>query len=283
MNAFLQIYMWPGLASLTMGLVLNLLGIQLASRDKSVQSLVMSQGAMFGVLLGIAFVHPFGEGHFHDLFPFVSSILGTAFFFFIADRVSEKFGSNRTPALLVIYPFLISAGYLLSALVPQVELHVTQKFFGDLATLSDLQSQIALVGSSLGVVLFVIFASRFTRMSFEMSVFGFAPKGSLALFFLLLEFFIISYSVLCFGFLYTVACLYTGTTVMFFANRKGGLRRHFILSSLLTVVGCALGFLCSLYNTRVPTVPAIVFATVLLGMMLSLLGRRALRTDHSTT
>ena len=135
----IEIFLWPFLASLTMGLLLNLLGIQLASRDKTVQSLVMSQGALLGVLVGIAFSLEDAE-----LFPFFSSVLGTAILFILSERITESFASNKTAILVVIYTFLLAMGSILTALLPGVEVHLSQKFFGNLATLSDAQAKFAI-------------------------------------------------------------------------------------------------------------------------------------------
>lgn len=256
MSTLFLIYLWPFLASLAMGLLLNLLGIQLASRDKTVQSLVMSQGALLGVLVGIALAP---EGEF---FPFVSSVIGTAVLFWISERVTDSFGANKTAALVVIYTFLLASGSILTALLPGVELHLSQKFFGDLATLSDSQSKLAIACSVAGILIFIFNRTKFTRESFEISIFAFKAKGGFL--FLTLEFLVISYSVMCFGLLFTMACLFTGTTAMFFLNKKGGISRHYTMSSLLTVSACCLGFLCSLLNTRIPTVPAIVVCLFLL-------------------
>jgi ABC-type Mn2+/Zn2+ transport system permease subunit len=251
----IEIFLWPFLASMTVGVLLNLLGIQLASRDKTVQSLVMSQGALLGVLVGIAFAPEESE-----LFPFASSVIGTAVLFILSERISESFASNKTAILIVLYTFLLAMGSILTALLPGVEVHLSQKFFGNLATLSDAQSKFAIVSSLIGISIFIYNMKTFTRQSFEIAVFAFKAKSSL---FLNLEFLIISYSVMCFGLLFTVACLFTATTGKQIAGKKGLFRHHFV-STLITISACFLGFLGSVLNTRIPTVPAIVACLVLL-------------------
>ena len=55
MQALLSIYAWTIAASTILGSALALLGVQLAARDRAMQTMCIGQGAMLGVLVGIGF------------------------------------------------------------------------------------------------------------------------------------------------------------------------------------------------------------------------------------
>ena len=265
MSDLLAIFFWPMVASLVMGVVLNLLGIQLAARDKTIQSLCISQGSVFGVLLGIGLA-----SFFHDSFaqglPFVCSICGAGLLFLMSERVTQSLGPHKTTALVVIYVFLLALGHLVAALFPGVELHLSQKFFGDLATVSDRDAQLSIVGAICSSPIFWYFHRAFTRDSFEIAILNAMPKWNAPrVVFLLFEFFAIAYSVMIFGFLFTVACLFRSTTFVARARNSVGWIRHYFASSLLTLSACAVGFGLSLLSSNIPTVPAIVVSLVVLG------------------
>ena len=71
MSTLLAIYSVAIVASACLASGLALLGAQLATRDRAVQTLCIGQGAMFGVLLGIGLCQVRGlEGAAEEFTPF---------------------------------------------------------------------------------------------------------------------------------------------------------------------------------------------------------------------
>ena len=76
MIEMLGIYKWVLPASMSIGLVLALLGAQLNARKRSVQTLVVSQGSTFGVLIGLCLIQLLQDSHerLHFL-PFICAFI----------------------------------------------------------------------------------------------------------------------------------------------------------------------------------------------------------------
>ncbi len=262
-----EIYIWTILAGALMGPALSLLGTQIAARDKSMQTLCVGQGATLGVLLGMGLL---GEG----LWPFATAVIFSWLTYFLGEKLARRFLSSKNTFFSSLFAVLLGLGYLVCAIFPSLENHMTHIFFGDLATLSDLNSRISIL---IALVIFLVFA-RYWRVisfeSFEIAVFGrtstvgkwlgFSPFDFLAIFTL-------TFSVQFLGYLFTIACLFLPTVILKF-SRKQNLIRHLLLSSAISVVSIVIGFLWSLENTRMPTVPSIILVMGLIGFVPFTLG-----------
>lgn len=260
MNQLLSIYGWTIAASMFLAAGLALMGSQLAARDRAMQTLCMGQGAMLGVLLGLGLaVHP--------LFPLLSALISAALTFGISEfLVARRMASSNTH-FSSLFAVLLAGGYMISALFPALENHMAQKYFGDLATLSTVESYWGLIGGLFLLLTMIRFQRRFTCESFEKAI----SAGHLSRRMPFSSFDIIALVTLCFsvqtvGYLFTIACLFIPTSI---ASRQlaAGLRRHLLFCGLTAFVAAGAGFLLSLHSSQLPTVPTIIVAMLLISSL----------------
>lgn len=281
MTDLLHMYASTIAAGVLAAVVLALIGCQMASRDKAMQTLCLGQGSMFGVLVGIAiigFSHEESEliGH---VGPFFSAVLCAGLVTWLAEWIAKRRATSKNSYFTALFAGLLAINYLVSAIFPGLESHVAQVFFGDLATLNEFDVRLTLVLSTLSLLWFVRFAFRITNRSFELATFGEAHRPglvSLQNISDVLMFLFICFSIQFLGFLFTIACLFVPTAVLALSSIVG-LRRHLFGVSLLAGAACMGGFLVSLNNSRLPTVPTIVTIMIALSGLL-LLTRRLIRS-----
>ncbi len=269
MSTLLEIYGWSICGGVLLAMGLALLGSQLAALDRAMQALCMGQGAMLGVLLGLGLIQTLlEEAGLWSALPLILAIVSGALTFFLSELlVARRLASSNT-YFSSLFALLLSGAYLVSALFPALENHMSQKYFGDLATISRNESFAAIaIGSGL-VFILSFFRKRFTQESFERTITG---PGVRAQFMRFSSLDLITLIALCFcvqtvGYLFTIACLFIPTAA---ASRilKAGLNRHLIYCAGLAGVSTGVGFLLSLYSSHLPTVPTIIASMVILGLV----------------
>lgn len=261
MLGLLQLYSWTILAGCLAAPALAILGAQLATRDRAMQTVCVGQGAMVGVLCGIGLLHMWEGSWIGTLGPFITAMIVSGFTFAITDRLVAKQMASKNTTFAFIFALLLAAGSLVSAVFPALESHMAQIYFGDLATLTVRDSMITSVLSGFSLIVLTVFLKAITNQSFESAVFGDAilfgqaSRSNLAMKALTLV--MLSFTVQFVGFLFTIAMLFLPTAILNFMKTKG-LKIHLILSAGLSIVGTLVGFTLSLRYTRLPTVPAIV-------------------------
>lgn len=270
MLAMLLIYKWTILAGAVAAPALALLGAQLATRDRAMQTMCVGQGAMVGVLLGLGIVHQWDYEALDALGPFVTAMVFSALTYIVTDKLVATRSASKNTTFAFVFSLLLAAGYLLSSLFPRLETHMAQIYFGDLATLAVLDSQITFVGGLVCLVCLALYSKAISNQSFEWAIFG----GPLALgkpdwkigAFKLISLVTLCFSVQFVGFLFTIAMLFLPTALMNFTATKG-LRLHCWLCTIVATVGTVVGFSLSLQFTRLPTVPAIVAVMFILSIL----------------
>lgn len=272
--AMLKLYAWTLPAGCFFAAALSLLGCHLAARDRAMQTVCVSQGAVFGVLLALAL----GRGLHHadpdsHLLPFVLSFAVSAATFLVTGIFTRKVGASKNTLFAASFGLLVALTHLVSALFPALESHTAQIFFGDLATLTEFDAKITFGLGLAATSLFFVFWRPMANQSFELASFGEritwqgARLGGLSLEGLLFEgltLSILCYSVQFLGFLFTISLLFLPTTLLSFFT-GGRLLRHFLACALLAVLSSAVGLLASLWFTRLPTVPSITLVAFVLG------------------
>ncbi len=258
----IYIYRYAIIAGVTVAPTLALLGCQIAARDKAVQALCISQGAMFGAVVGLFVGHFFEMKGLSIPIVFISATIS----FVLGEILTSKKLASRNTLLTALFGALLALGYLFSACFPGVENHMTQVFFGDLATLSNTESFLA-IGLGLAAILALTRSSQtHTRASFLDAVFG---QGSYSRQrrwdgFSVLSLAVIAISVQLVGFLFTITMLFIPTSLALIAG-NAGLRAHLVLSAVTASLAAGVGFHLSLHYTKLPTVPIIVVSLVVLG------------------
>lgn len=279
MIVLVLLYSWTIAAGAVAAPALSLLGAQLATRDRAMQTLCVGQGAMVGVLLGLGLLHQF-EGTWLGTFgPFVVALGVSAATFLGTDRLVAKKNASKNTTFAFVFGLLLAAGYLTSAVFPAVESHMAQIYFGDLATLTTTDSEITVVAAFLSLLFLILRVKSISNQSFEWAVFGELKSSAVSvqeqLIFKVITLFILCFSVQFLGFLFTIAMLFLPTSMMNYLETKG-LRLHLTLSGGIAAVGTVIGFFLSLNYTRLPTVPAIVAVMLILGGLALLAERTAI-------
>jgi len=276
--ALVLLYKWALLCGVLLAPTLALVGCHLAARDKAMQTLCVSQGASLGVLLAMGVLESFEAGPAALMAgPFAAAAVFAALTYVGGERLVAQRQASKTTFFTSVFASLLALGYLVSALFPHLEGHMSQIFFGDVSTLSDGE---AVVGSALGLGgLFFLWAywREVSSQSFSFAIFGElvflrgrrpGPRVFSALALLLLVF-----SVQVMGFLFTVGCLFLPTALgKILANH--GIRSHLVFAAVAASVSTLTGFLVSLRFSRLPTVPTIVVTLLALGTAAIVVRRR---------
>ena len=264
MILLIGLYVWAILAGMVAAPSLAILGVQLATRDRAMQILCIGQGAMLGVLLGIGALHGFEGGILMTVGPFFSALLVSSFTYVVTEMVVKEGVASKNTVFTFIFALLIAISHLVSSLFPGLETHMSQIYFGDLATLSVLDSKIMLVAGLFLLAGLVIFTNSISKGSFEMAVFGkvLNDRGRGEVAFKLVALLTLCLSVQFVGFLFTVGMLFIPTAILSRMQTRG-LKLHLTICALLAVSSTLIGFLLSLWQTRLPTVPTIVFLVFL--------------------
>ena len=272
MLSLIILYKWTVVAGLLAAPTLALLGCQLATRDRSMQTLCVGQGAMVGVLIGMGVLHSFEDQLAFKAGPLVSALLLSALTYLLTDRIVAKRAASKNTYFSFVFALLMASGSLVSSVFPALESHMAQVYFGDLATLSINDSQVTIIASLICLSLLILLTKSISNQSFEWSVFGNLVSTKTNTWghygFKLITLVVLCFSVQFVGFLFTIAMLFLPTSLMSFLNTKG-LRVHLMSCGLLSSVSAVAGFLLSLKFTRLPTVPLIV--AIMFGLGLTIL------------
>lgn len=269
----LSIYGLTIAAAMLLSAGLAVLGAHIATRDKAVQTLCLGQGAMLGVITGIGLAHALDlTGVSAGSLPFASAAICATLTFAGSERLLRDKHAAKNTVLVSLFAVLLAAGHLASALFPGLEHHMTQRYFGDLATVSREES-LAILGVAAALLFTLTKVSRhLLRDSFNTAVLGRAARSSSerssGLMFNLIVVCVLAASVQVVGFLFTTVCLFLPTTLMKFCKIPGT-GRHLRLSIAIATVGTGSGFLLSLFASRLPTVPTITAVMALTGLIIS--------------
>lgn len=268
-NSLLQIYGLPIIASGLLALSLAVIGAQVAARDRAMQTLCLSQGALLGVLVSIGLLGGYGHPEEPGLFfPFVGSIVGTLFTFGASEIFVKKIDSSKNTYFAAFFAVLLAAGHCVTAMFPGLETHMTQRYFGDLAVITDNAAIAGIVVSVTSGVSLIFIAEKLTKASFFESALGIQtedfsrPKRWLMVFFILA---LISFSTQVMGLLFTVTALFVPTAVL--SQMSGGYRDHLQACALIASLSTMGGFILSLIGPALPTVPLVSLTMVTLSTL----------------
>lgn len=267
MMILLNAYKWTFFGGILGGTALSLIGSQLASRNQSVHTLVVSQAAALGTVLGLTINIISGDGHSHELslVPLLCSFLVAFIFYIICEVVVPSRWPSRNTYYVGIFSLLLSGTYAVISLVPGLETHMAASYFGDLAVASDFDSLIMAIVGACGLLFFGKFWRQVTAWSFDSVTFGISSQERTAKkvqgAFVALSLVIISASIQLLGFLFTISCLFLSTMVL--TRTRPGLRGFPQRLATSTSIGVALGFVFSLWHGKIPTVPSIGAALIL--------------------
>lgn len=272
--ASVLMYRWSLVAAVVVAPALAMLGAQLATRDRALESVCVSQGAMLGVLIGLGLLNPEENLLLHSTGPMLFGLGGSVATLLFCRLFYRVTNASPNTLFAMLFTILLSLQHLISVVFPTLEHHLAQCFFGDLATLSQTDAMIACV---LGLLFLGIFWGAFrtwSQLSIEHALYGRTQTSSERKWDFAFEFLslvLICLSVQYIGLLFTLGMLFIPTAILSFSSIPG-LFRHLFLVALISSFSAASGFLISLHFTRIPTVPGIILLLVgssLAALMLS--------------
>lgn len=261
MTEMISLFVWAILSGSAMAMALTWIGAQLTARDQGVQALVVSQGASLGAMIGMVF---------HEVFqglPILLSLGGGALIALLGEKVVRPSWSGRNTYFLGAFALLLSLTYLVTALVPSLESHVTAQLFGDLAVVKESDARWLFVVILMASAFLLMTSRKVTQASFDLAMFGHLVPGKkkrVANFgFLAVALTMICLSIQFFGLLFTIGSLFM---VPVFVRMESRSLTEFIFSAIvLALSGSLTGFLVSLYQGHLPTVPTILLSYFVLG------------------
>lgn len=269
MSQLLYLFWGPIIAASLAAATLALIGCQVAARDKSVESICLGQGAMTGVLVGIGLVgigHEDSEIGYHFL-PFIFAIVASVAVTWYGRALLRSQKASANTYLVALFGLLLGLNYLITAIFPGLESHMSQVFFGDLSTLSSFDAGVTLGFSAIVFALNIVSYRQLSNAAFEAVILGTPPKRKNSLAAVeIIAFLFVCFSIQFLGFLFTILCLFLPTALLSFDKRLG-LSRHLTMASVLAMIAAAGGFVFSLAVPTLPTTPAIGLIIAVLGVV----------------
>jgi ABC-type Mn2+/Zn2+ transport system permease subunit len=266
----LRIYYANIVAGCLAAAALSLIGCQLAARDRSMHTLCVSQGMMFGVLVGIVL---FGDAR--TSLPYITGLLMAIFVGALTEWITKSVVSSISSYFVAFFLLILAGNHILGSLFPSVSSHLTQVFYGDLATVSAEQSWTSSVVSAAVLALLAIFHRHLSNQSFER--FAFPEDASLLSssrikpWLRAIEvslFLYLCYAIQVFGFLFTISSLFVPTVFLSLRRGRPGIYRHLARSALVMGLAVGIGLPLTLSFDNLPTVPTVATVAMLLAMLL---------------
>ncbi len=259
----LSIYKWSLPASIVMAGALSLIGAQWTAREKSAQIFVLGQGASLGIILGLA-LNILMDTDFHGLNLVLGLSLG--WITLVISDMALKTKADRNHIYLTLFVFFLSLSYLITSMTPTLESHVASSYFGDISVMSDFSAQMGLLsGFLIGVYLLRNWHSL-SLYSFRLVNQSSIHRTRTNLVFDVGTLLLTTMSIQSMGYLYTMGSLFIATT--FAAHRSSDLQDYTRNILIISTLGTTLGFGGSLLSTTLPTVPCILLAQMLIGILI---------------
>ena len=281
MIELLSLYAGAILAGMLCATALALLGCHLVSRDQSLQSLVVSQAATVGVLLGAVLAISRHSNVNASPVPLITGIAAAAMAYLLGEKLTATKRASKTGIYLALFIMLLAMSYWLISYFPALESHMSQAFFGDIVTLSGYTLWFASAVSLLALLSLLVWWKALANHSFIVSVMSGDQVGNHAAlhWFSALTLLLISTSIYAMGLLFTIAFLLM-PTVTFCYLKVPSVRMHLCLVSLTAAASFGAGFALSLYFDRISMVPTIVLTTGFFGVAVLYIANRLWRTTR---
>lgn len=243
-------------------------GSHLATRQRTLQSLCLAQGAELGALASVlvAYMTHTALENAQTWWSLGGGLVGALVAGGLASRVGRTRAASRTPRLFSTWIVLVAVTHLAVALHPALESHLARVFLGDLATLSDAEAlTVATTGFFAAAILGFAWRGISDR-TFDTSALGLSKWGGGSTLEVVPFVLLPAISTWAAGFLFTCACLFVPTSLL--VRDGDSSRRSMTLCAGVAFVCAPIGLLLSLQMERIPTVPGIValLATSCLGL-----------------
>jgi len=273
MWTLLSLYAWTIVAGSLAATCLALIGAQLAGRGQSVQCLVVSQGSSLGVTCGMAlaaWIPALMQAHGSmSWLPLICSLAFGAVFHLVCEKLVPAAISSRDTFYIGLFAGLLSITYSVTSLVPSLESHMVATFFGDLAVISEEAARFMAVFAGAALVLLAVIWKTVSEQSFDRAIFGVTLRSrrekKINVLFVALSIAMLCLGIQYMGLLFVISSLFLPSIFVGLFSR--GLKQFTGFLVATAAVGSVAGFVFSLWQEKWPTVPAIVLAYGVVGLI----------------
>lgn len=260
-------------SGLISSLNLSLIGSQLASRGQSVQSMVLAVGMSLGIILTMGLSHNLDEQHSFHLLPILGGVFFGISLLLLTQLISKKIQGNKSSYFISIYAILLALTHLVTNIIPGLETHMAQNYFGDIAVMSDEENYINLVISGISLIILLKFWNKISFVSFQTAIFGGSfwqiHSKKINLIFWFLSILVLIMSIHFLGFLFSLALLFIPSALL--SKKEKSLRFFTIQLLLLASISEITGFILSLYFGNLPTTPVIILSLLFWALIFNFL------------
>jgi ABC-type Mn2+/Zn2+ transport system permease subunit len=257
------------------GLVMPLVGSHLPARNQVVRSLMVTQMATLGLLLGMLVASFFHLPHWlgEVVLPLAFAVIVT----FILLRLIEKaFVHLNEGSYMCGYFIFLAMSFIVCSLFPGLELHHTQMFFGDVVTISGVSLWGSILFMLLALVLLLKYQKDWILHSVDQQLLGdcytCTKTHDRFAFFSLMTIIIGLFSL---GQMFTLGAMLIAP--IFLKQQAFGLSSFLKLIAVLTSTAMVSGLSLSLVWTKLSTVPLMILILVIFCLIWSQIYRFSTR------
>lgn len=273
MLELLLIYKWSIISGVIVGSTLALVGAQLASRNESIKSFLLSQSAALGILIALMIEIIVAPEHQHELglFPIFMGFIIASVMFYIFDHFQKLNGRFKNSYFLSIFVVFLAIESICIALVPNLDSHSKNSYIGDISLVTNIEAQFISVFAFLCFVFVWKKWIQITHISFMKNTFdqyiSSSDQKKLNSIFTFITIALITLSVELLGMLFTLSCLFIPIVVL--SGKNIPIVKIKSLLSIAATTGVTTGILSSFSMMKLPTVPAITIFMVISTFILS--------------
>lgn len=256
MMQMIGLYKGVFLLVLVAGLVMPLVGSHLPARNQVVRSLMVTQLATLGLLMGMLISNLAHMPHWMSE-VLVPLSVATALTFFILKVMERTFFQLNEGTYMCGYFIFLALSFVVCSLFPGLELHHTQMFFGDVVTISGLSLWGSLSYMIIALVILFFYQKDWVLHSVDQQLLGdcytCTKSHDRFAFFSLMTIIVGLFSL---GQMFTLGTMLLAP--IFLKGQARGLRSFLILISVLTSTAMISGLGLSLFWTKLSTVPLMI-------------------------
>jgi ABC-type Mn2+/Zn2+ transport system permease subunit len=271
MIEFFSLYTFVFVLLIFISPVLALTGVHLPARSQTLKTLMTTQVAALGLLVGI-FI-----GEFFELPELLSKVVVPLLLaFFLSVSVSawaRRFDCHSGESFyLIMYLFNLALTYLLCSVLPGLEIYQSQLFFGDVVTISGMTLSLSIVLSLIFLICLVLHQRTFLKNSIEFELLvgqsAFRPKKD---HYELFSLFVIILGLYSLGMLFTLSTMLVAPVILHY--RHSSLKEYLLTVVFISTFSAVLGLSLSLFYGKLSTVALIVVLNAIFSFTLLLISR----------
>lgn len=260
----LSFYWISIIAAMLLVFILGHIGRHLVARNQSMEIMLLGQEFQSAILIA-ALIIGFFETAGHDdhnihLESIVSLFIVLAFHAIYLSVIKRK-RSYRIEGAISFIVLLMGLSHFVVLLSPIVEFHMVKSFFGDIVTVSRVESIIACIAALFAMLLFFHIRKNLGLDTIEIALFNkVTKKRNSQIIFAVLVLIMMLFSIHLFGTLFTVGSMIIPA---FISGLFGLNKKSFNLLMVVNLFSVPFAFYIINYHDRLPTTVVILFLLLL--------------------